>query len=304
VVALRNEKKKTLKAFAEDNSLKPESIKKAYKRLAVQLHPDKVRDNGDDANDRFHQLKDAWDILQDSDRRKIYDTFGVDLGKERPDMEFWMIGTGQLLSPVGIFTLKTILMRAIIWIVGFQWIRYLFLLIGGVTACGYAVDFKYKDVSMRSSDAFPLVLNVGIVVVLVLLCWLWQLLADAVGVFYLVSEVIDVAMLVENWKFGLGVGAASFFSAWLVRGWWFWILVLEVVAALVVLIALVVASGLMTLWIDNVKTQHGDKVKEWRLKLRKHRKGLRDEIAELKKKLQEYESNGNGVAAGASRAAR
>merc|ERR1719215_1428287 len=144
---------------------------------------------------------------------------------------------------------------------------------------------------MRSQDAFPILLNVGIAVVIVLLCWLWQLLGDAVGVFYLVSEVIDVTMLVENWKIGLGVGAASFFTAWLVRGWWFWVFVLEAVIAFVVLVALIVSSGLMTLWIDNVKMQHGDKVKEWRNKMRKERKALRDEIAELRKKAQDYERN-------------
>lgn len=275
-----------------------DDIKKAYKRLTILVHPDKARDNVEAANERFQKVKEASDILQDPERRKIYDTFGIDLGKERPDMEFWMIGTGQLLSPIGIFALKTFLMRAVIWIVGFKWIRYLFLLLGGVAACGYGMDFKYKDFQMRSPDVIPLLHAVGIAVVIVLLCWLWQLLADAAGVFYLVTEVLDITMLVENWKIGAGVGIGSFLVAWLLRGWWFWIILAEVLLALVVLIALLVASGLMTLWIDNVKAQHGDKIKEWRLKMRKQRKDDEDEITKLKRKLQDYEQNASSPASG------
>lgn len=276
-----------------------EEIKKAYKRLSLQHHPDKVQATGNrqdsqDVNDKFNEIKAARDILQDAERRRIYDTFGVDLGEEKPEIEVWTIGLGTLLSPMGTFTLKTFLMRAVLWIVGFRFVGYLLLLLGLVVGVLYAANFKWREYRLRSPEATPMLLNVGLAVGVVVICWLWQLLADAVGVFYLASEVLDVAMLVENWKIGVGAAVASFFAAWLVRGRWLWVIGLEVVVALIVLIALFVASGLMGLWIESVKTQHGDKLREWRLRLRKQRKALQDEVEVLKKKLQEYERGSNG----------
>merc|ERR1740121_2628812 len=142
---------------------------------------------------------------------------------------------------------------------------------------------------MRSQEGTPYLLGAGIVFAVVLVCWVWQLLADAVGVFYLAAEVLDVTMFIENWKIGLGAAAVSFFLAWLVRGWWMWIIGAEIGIAVVMLIALTVASGLMGLWIESVKTQHGDKLKEWRLSMRKQRKALQDEVEGLKKRVQDLE---------------
>lgn len=276
-----------------------DEVKKAYKRLSLLHHPDKVQAAGrdmSDANERFNEIKAARDILQDPERRKIYDTFGVDLGEERPEMEFWTIGMSSLLSPMGMFTLRTVLMRLVIWIVGFKWIGWLLLVGGVVVAVLYAVDFKYKEYHLRSPEAAPLLMNIGIIVAVVLICWVWQLLADAVGIFYLVSEVVDLAMFFENWKLGVIAAVASFLLAWLVRGWWFWIIGIEFGLALVMLVALTVGSGLMGLWIESIKTQHGDKLKESRLRMRRTRKALQQEVDDLKKKLQDYERRDNGAA--------
>jgi molecular chaperone DnaJ len=52
----------------------PEELKKAYRRLAVKIHPDR---NGDaDAEARFKELNEAYQILSDPDRRARYDRFG------------------------------------------------------------------------------------------------------------------------------------------------------------------------------------------------------------------------------------
>ncbi|GMU61456.1 MAG: molecular chaperone DnaJ [Myxococcaceae bacterium] len=58
----------------------PEEIKKAYRRLARQYHPD--HNQGDKAaEEKFKQLNEAFEVLSDGTKRKLYDEFGDDAAK-------------------------------------------------------------------------------------------------------------------------------------------------------------------------------------------------------------------------------
>src|SRR5206468_6753740 len=52
-----------------------EDIKKSYRKLAMQYHPD--RNPGDKtAEHKFKEINEAYDILKDEQKRAAYDRFG------------------------------------------------------------------------------------------------------------------------------------------------------------------------------------------------------------------------------------
>ena len=54
-----------------------EEIKKAYRRLAKQHHPD-VNPGNKQAEERFKEASAAFEVLSDAGKRKLYDEFGAD----------------------------------------------------------------------------------------------------------------------------------------------------------------------------------------------------------------------------------
>ena len=52
-----------------------EEIKRAYKKLAKQLHPD-FNQGDESANDRFQDVQKAYDVLKDPEERETYDAAG------------------------------------------------------------------------------------------------------------------------------------------------------------------------------------------------------------------------------------
>ncbi|KAL8509139.1 hypothetical protein ACS0TY_016364 [Phlomoides rotata] len=59
-----------------DRSAKDDDLKKAYRKLAMKWHPDKNPNNKKDAEAKFKQISEAYDVLSDPQKRYVYDQFG------------------------------------------------------------------------------------------------------------------------------------------------------------------------------------------------------------------------------------
>ncbi|CAH9129081.1 unnamed protein product [Cuscuta epithymum] len=53
-----------------------EDLKRSYKRLAMKWHPDKNGENEKEAEAKFKQISEAYDVLSNAQKRRIYDLYG------------------------------------------------------------------------------------------------------------------------------------------------------------------------------------------------------------------------------------
>ncbi|XP_055594405.1 dnaJ homolog shv [Uranotaenia lowii] len=75
-------------------------IKKAYRKLAKELHPDKNKDDPN-ASEKFQDLGAAYEVLSDEDKRKLYDRCGEECVKKEGMMDGGMDPFAQFFGDFG-----------------------------------------------------------------------------------------------------------------------------------------------------------------------------------------------------------
>jgi len=70
------EKRDYYEVLSVERTAGAEEIKRAYRKLALKYHPDNYQGEKSEAEARFKEISEAYEVLSDPEKRQLYDRFG------------------------------------------------------------------------------------------------------------------------------------------------------------------------------------------------------------------------------------
>jgi DnaJ-class molecular chaperone len=98
----RQPSKDYYKILELDKNASEGEIKKSYRSLAMKWHPDKNPNNKEEAENKFKQISEAYNVLSDTQKKNLYDTQGVCDG-ETPSFQNGFPDLSELFGNMGGF---------------------------------------------------------------------------------------------------------------------------------------------------------------------------------------------------------
>lgn len=86
-----------------------DDIRKAYRKLALKWHPDKNPNNMEEANKKFKEISEAYEVLSDDRKRRMYDHYGKEgprrmkSGHNEDYFDVGSFGTFSFRDPFDVF---------------------------------------------------------------------------------------------------------------------------------------------------------------------------------------------------------
>ena len=74
-----DQKRDYYEVLGVDKNATPEQIKKAYRKKAIEFHPDRNPGNKE-AEEKFKEAAEAYDVLSDEKKKQLYDQYGHAMG--------------------------------------------------------------------------------------------------------------------------------------------------------------------------------------------------------------------------------
>ena len=76
-----DQKRDYYEVLGVDRNATPEQIKKAYRKKAIEFHPDRNPGNKE-AEEKFKEAAEAYDVLSDEKKKQLYDQYGHSMGPQ------------------------------------------------------------------------------------------------------------------------------------------------------------------------------------------------------------------------------
>jgi len=93
-----NKKKDYYEILGVSRNASTEEIKKAFRRLALKYHPD--RNKSPEAEEKFKEIGEAYEVLSDPEKRRLYDMYGHAGLKGTTFTDFSSINLNDLLESI------------------------------------------------------------------------------------------------------------------------------------------------------------------------------------------------------------